>query len=93
MFTEKELNSIDRKYFEIIVISEYDVTVMSKNTKHVWYLHNASGVAGETVQIFHKHKANHPYHHHGRCGTLGKALRDIKSHDEFQLNGRKPVHT
>ena len=38
------------------------------------------------------HKISHPYHSHSRCGTLRKAIRDIKSHDQFQLNGRKPVH-
>ena len=42
--------------------------------------------------VYHKHHINHPYHSHSRCGTLRKAIRDIKSHDEFQLNGRKPVY-
>lgn len=28
---------------------------------------------------------------HSRCETLRRAIRDIKSHDAFQLNGRKPV--
>ena len=42
--------------------------------------------------VYHKHKITHPYHSHARCGTLRKAIKDIKSHDRFQLNGRKPVY-
>ena len=39
----------------------------------------------------HKHRASDPYHTHSRSRSLNRAIRDIKSHDQFQLNGRKPI--
>ena len=40
MFTTEELQAIDRKYFTVIVADAYDVTLISNNTRHVWYIHN-----------------------------------------------------
>lgn len=89
MFTQQELDSIDRKYFAVIIADQYDVTLMSKNTRHVWQLHNVELPDGEVTLIFHKHKASHPYHTHGRANTLRQAMRSIRGHDKWQLNGRK----
>ena len=38
MFSKEELRSLDTKYFVVIVADEYDVTVMSRNTGHYWYI-------------------------------------------------------
>ena len=92
MFTAEELNAIDTKYFAVITANEYDITLISKNTRHVWYLHSVELPDRDMVITFHKHHVSHPYHTHSKCGTLGKTIRDIKSHDAFQLNGRKPVY-
>ena len=89
MFTQQELDQIDRDYFEVIVANEYDVTLISNNTRHVWYLHNAEMPDRNVTIIFHKHNINHPYHQHGRAGTLNRAIKSIKAHDAFQLNGRR----
>lgn len=91
MYSQRELDAIDKKYFSIILMNEYDVTLMSKNTHHVWQLHNVELPDGEITVVFHKHHVSYPYHTHSRARTLGSAIRDIKSHDRFQLNGRKPV--
>lgn len=88
MFKKEDIESIDRKYFTVIVANEYDITLVSNNTHHVWYIHNVELPDRELCIVFHKHKASHPYHNHSRCGTLRKAIKDIKSHDQFQLNGR-----
>lgn len=40
MFTAEELQSIDRNYFTVIVADAYDVTLISNNTRHVWYIHS-----------------------------------------------------
>ncbi len=40
MFTTEELQSIDRNYFTVIVADAYDVTLISNNTRHVWYIHS-----------------------------------------------------
>ena len=91
MFTQQELDSIDKKYFAVIVADQYDVTLMSLNTRHVWQLHNVELPDGEVTVVFHKHHASDPYHTHSRSRSLGRAIRDIKSHDTFQLNGRRRV--
>ena len=92
MFTVKELQKIDRTYFTVVLADAYDVTLISNNTKHVWYIHSVELSDRDLCLIYHKHKISHPYHSHSRCGTLRKAIKDIKSHDKFQLNGRKPVY-
>lgn len=92
MFTTKELQSIDRNYFTVIVADAFDVTLISNNTRHVWYIHSVEFVDRNLCLVYHKHHISRPYHSHSRCGALRRAIRDIKSHDQFQLNGRKPVY-
>ena len=89
MFSKQELKSLDRKYFTVIAADEYDVTVMSRNTGHYWYIHNPEYPGTGSWIIFHKHKASHPYHQHGRADTLRQAVRGIRKHDRWQMNGRK----
>lgn len=91
MFSTKELEAIDNRYFTVIAANEYDVTLLSNNTRHVWYIHNTEYPEKESCIIFHKHRVSHPYHNHGKCSSLGKAIRSIKAHDEFQMNGRKSL--
>ena len=90
MYTRQELNAIDRSYFEVIIADEYEVTLMSRNTRHVWHLRNVPD--GEVTVILHKHQDSDPYHVHGRSRTMKQAIRYIKKHDLFQMNGRKPVY-
>ena len=80
MFSPEDLQSLDRNYFSVIVADEYDVTIMSRNTGHFWYLHNPEYPEKGTIILFHS-----------RGNSLGQVVRSIKSHDRFQLNGRKPV--
>ena len=89
MFSKEELKSLDRKYFAVIAADEYDVTVMSRNTGHYWYIHNSEYPGKGSCVIFHKHKALHPYHQHGRADTLRQAVRSIQGHDRWQMNGRR----
>ena len=91
MFTTEKLQSIDKKYFTLIVADAYNVTLISNNARHAGYTHNVELKDRDLCLIYHKYHINHPYHSHFRCGTLRETIRDIKSHDEFQLNGRKPV--
>lgn len=91
MYKQQELDSIDNNYFYIIMMNEYSVTLISKNTFHMWKLHNVELQDGEITVIFHKHHVSDQYHRHGRSSTLCNAIRQIKAHDAFQLNGRKPV--
>ena len=40
MFSQEELKSVDSRYFKIITVDDYDVTIQSRNTGHYWYLHS-----------------------------------------------------
>ena len=91
MFDTEQLKAIDSRYFNIITVDEYDVTIQSRNTGHYWYLH-CTGVPGDAACIiFHKHKYCHPYHQHGRGNSLRQVIRSVQSHDRWQMNGRKRI--
>ena len=89
MFSNEDLKCLNSKYFSIIIADVYDVTIMSRNTGHYRYLHNPEYPDKGTVIIFHKHKASHPYHEHGRANTLPQAVQGIRKYDKWQMNGRK----
>lgn len=89
MFNSDDLKCLDPAYFNIIAIDDYDVTIMSRNTGHYWYIHNCEWPDAGSVVVFHKHRYQHPYHQHNRANTLRQAVRGIKRHDRWQMNGRK----
>lgn len=91
MFRDDELKRIDFKYFDILDISDYDVTVRSRNTGHVWQIHDSGTEGTDHIAIFHKHREPDKYHFHGYANTLRQAIRMIQQHDKFQMNGRKTV--
>ena len=72
MFKKEDIELIDRKYFTVIVANAYDITLISNNTHHVWYIHNVELPDRELCIVFHKHKASHPYHNHTRYGRAWK---------------------
>lgn len=88
MFEMKDLESLDSEYFTIIYRDVFDVTIRSKNTGHYWNLHSPDLSMNDKVIIFHSHRAE-PYHLHGSTHTLRQAIRSIKRHDRWQMNGRK----
>ena len=89
MFSPEDLRSLDRNYFSVIVADEYDVTIMSRNTGHFWYLHNPEYPERGTVILFHRHNGCLPYHFQRRENSLRTAVRYIRKHDRYQMNGRK----
>lgn len=89
MFSTAELKVLDPEYFSIIRMDDYDVSVMSKNTRHYWYIHNTGYADESNVVVFHRHKSAHPYHLHMRADSLKQAVRSIKGHDRWQMNGRR----
>ena len=92
MYTQQELSNLDRKYFEVIVASDYDITLLSRNTRHMWQLHSVELPDGSLIVLFHKHHISDDYHFQKRFdGDLNNVIKSIKSHDRFQLNGRRPV--
>ena len=83
MFSNEDLKCLDPAYFSIITTDAYDVTIMSRNTGNYWYLHNPEYSDQGTVIIFHKHKASHPYHQHGRANTLRQAVTIVLTVGSF----------
>lgn len=91
MFDAKQLSQIDPGYFNIITVDDHDVTIQSRNTGHYWYLHGTGYPSAGACVIFHKHQFRHPYHLHGRAGTLRQAVKGIKRHDQW--GGEKRINT
>lgn len=88
MFDEESLKKIDANYFNIILADDWDVTIQSRNTGHYWYLHCTGYPTEQALVIFHKHRFQHPYHQHGRANTLRQAVKNIQSHDKWQMGER-----
>lgn len=89
VFNREDLECLDPGYFEIIYMDDRDVTIMSRNTRHIWYIHNPEYPLPGSCVIFHKHKVSHPYHQHGRSSALQQAVRSIKRHNKWQMGGRR----
>ena len=53
MFNSDDLKCLDPAYFNIIAIDDYDVTIMSRNTGHYWYIHNCEWPDAGSVVVFH----------------------------------------
>ena len=51
MFDEKDWKCLDPERFNIIIVDEYDVTVMSQNTGHYRYVY-CTDVPGDMACIF-----------------------------------------
>lgn len=45
----EEIGRLNRFYFNIILAEDYDVTIQSKNTEHIWYIHNGVSEGGEVI--------------------------------------------
>lgn len=88
MFDANDLFSLGPNYCSIIFTDALDVTIMSWNTGHYWFIHNPEYSTPGICIIFHKHKESHPYHRHGRANSLRQTVRSIQSHDRWQMTGR-----
>lgn len=83
MFSQEKSNSVDPKYFNIILLDPYDVSTQSRNTVHYRSLY-CSGVSGNNAcLVYHKHRFSHPYHQHGYGNSLRQAIWSIKFHDRW----------
>lgn len=86
MITRKEINSLDRKYFTVIYAGCYGVTLQSKNTGHSWYIACEDLGYRQSFRIDHSHGGPYtPMHRHGHGSSLYSCIRQIKSHDEYQM--------
>lgn len=91
MISSKQLNSIDRRYFNVLEANSGFVILQSKNTQHFWYIKTTDNQS-EKVSILHSHFGNNSYHHHDSANNLQSAIKKIKSHDAYQIKHRKPEY-
>jgi len=85
MFTQKDIDRIDRRYFRVIFAGCYGITLQSKNTKHCWYITHEEYGSYSGCKIYHTHHEGTAYHEHGHGRTLKSCIRQIQGHDEYQL--------
>lgn len=88
MFSQQQLDSVDRTYFDVIISDPYDLTIRSKNTGHVWCLHNIGFPAEDSLLLYHKHHISYPYHIQRRERHFKSAIKTIIDHDSYQINVR-----
>lgn len=78
-------------YFEVLQAGAFTITLKSKNTGHYWHLLEREYPTFRHFVIYHKHNVSDEYHAQGMACDLVAAVSGIRSHDEFQMNGRKKV--
>ncbi len=93
MITKIELKFIDPQYFNILQMGCLTIYVQSKNTKHYWSIHLEEYPSFRHFKIYHKHNNHDQYHRHRDARNIRAAIEHIKSHDAFQLNGRKYINS
>lgn len=88
MFTQKDINSIDSSYFDVLASSPFSVTLRSRPTSHEWHLILKSEAKCKPCEVYHRHKETSPWHCQWGSKAFPKALAAIKEHDQFQMRGR-----
>ena len=92
MFQKKEMNEIDRQYFEVKETKAYHIILKSKNCGHIWDIQSKETTWGKrSLVIYHKHKEADPFHEQAMMHprTVTEAQELIKKHDKWHLEGRK----
>lgn len=92
MITKSELKFIDPQYFNILQMGCFAIYLQSKNTKHFWAIQVEEYPTFRHFKIYHKHNSHDQYHRHRDARNIHAAIEQIKSHDAFQLNGRKHIN-
>ena len=88
MISQKDMRSVDRRYFNVLDQTGFFLTIQSKNTKHYWHILEQEYGRVKRYVVFHRHGDSGEYHEHGHAGRLDKIVADIKAHDRFQINVR-----
>lgn len=86
MFTTKELNLIDERYFLILRYpsDENFIEIQSRNSKDYWIIQKRKPEFSKyPIILYHKHPGQRYYHRHWQCYKVSQSVRSIKSHDEY----------
>lgn len=91
MISKTEFKSVDTQYFNVLQMGCFGIYVQSKNTKHFWAIQVEEYPTFRHFKIYNKHNSSDKYHRHRDARNLSVAIKQIKNHDAFQLDGRKPI--
>lgn len=92
MFTQKEHLLLTSPYFKLIRQTDDFYEIQSRCTGHCWIIQKPSSYDQHPIRIYHKHTKGTPfYHRHGHSYSVRSAIRQIRNHDAYQLNGRRPL--
>lgn len=69
---------IDGRYFEILQLSGFVISLQSKNTKHYWHICIEELGKIRHFKVYHKHNRNDEFHRHRDRGNFAAVLEDIK---------------
>lgn len=89
MFTQTQIDSINPKRFKVITANSQNILMQSKSTGHYWQIHSSADPDKRACVVFHKHRKNDPYHCHCKADNLYHAIAKIRSHDKWQMKGRR----
>lgn len=89
MISKKDIQSINRDYFNIIEANSFYMVLQSKNTGHFWYILESVAAGHRTFRIQHKHHSRDPFHPQTSARSLPDAYRYIYGHDAFHCERKK----
>lgn len=89
MFSQRDIDNLDRGYFEVLYATSFAITLRSGCTGHEWHLIAREGRGWTSCEVYHRHKQSDPWHRQWGGKTLDRAISAIKDHDKYQLNERR----
>lgn len=88
MFTANEHDLLAAPYFRVIRTAHDYYEIQSRCTGHCWIIQKPYYTQRHPVRIYHKHGRKTPYYHrHGQANAIHSAIRQIKNHDAYVLQG------
>ena len=92
MFTANDYALVRKNKFHVMNETVFYVEIISPRTKHCWIIYKHGSPDSYPVWLYHKHKkTDQCYHLHKKTRSVYSAVREIHSHDQYQLNGRKRI--
>lgn len=89
MITKKEINAINKSYFNILQSNSFAIYIQSRNTKHYWGILLSKYPTFRNFQILHKHHNHNPYHRHSNAANIEAAINHIKAHDKYHIKRKQ----
>lgn len=85
MIDQTDIDSINKKYFEIIEKKDYTVVIRSRNTGHYWCLVEQEYNSHRFFQISHRHHSSGPFHLQKSRSSIEQCCEYIQSHDLYHM--------